>query len=409
MSNVIDMKGPLAETTHLPEADASRLTTLAGAVAGLGVIGCAVAALVDPHHFAFSYLVGFSYVFTLGLGALFFVMITHATKAAWSVVVRRHAEWIAASLPVCILLFIPVVVMAGTIYHEWWPGGASLTDPILMKKQAWLSQGFFLVRSFFYLVVWSVLGWWYAKTSREQDETGDPQLTVKMQNLSYPMIIVFALTLSFAGFDWLMSLQPHWYSTIFGVYVFAGAFVTVCATLALITVAMHRRGYFKRISTVEHRHDLGKLMFAFTVFWAYIAFSQFFLIWYANLPEETIFYKTRWEEGWRTVSLILIFSQFVFPFLYLLSRHPKRSLPALALGAVVMLFAHYVDLYFLIMPMADHHHAFHPTLKSVAIDVAGFLGPVGVFLFFVARRAARGPIYPLRDPRLPETTLTENL
>jgi hypothetical protein len=187
--------------------------------------------------------------------------------------------------------------------------------------------------------------------------------------------------------------------------MFAGAFVTACAALGLITVAMRRRGYFRRILNVEHQHDIGKLMFAFTVFWAYIAFSQFFLIWYANLPEETIFFHVRWEGGWRTVSLILIFSQFVFPFLYLLSRHPKRSLPGLALGAVVMLFAHYVDMYFLIMPMADHHHAFHPSW----IDVAGFLGPVGVFLFFVARRAARGPIYPLRDPRLPETTLTENL
>jgi hypothetical protein len=403
--SVIEMKGPLAETTHLPAAAADRLTMLAGLVAALGVAGSVVAALVDFHHFAFAYLVGFSYAVTLGLGALFFIMVTHVTKAAWSVVARRHAEWVAGALPVCILLFIPVAIMAPTLYWEWWPGAAALNDPILAKKEAWLSPGFFFVRAAFYLIVWSALAWWYVKTSRAQDDSGDPRLTVKMQNLSAPMLLVFALTLSFAAFDWLMSLQPHWYSTIFGVYIFAGAFLSFMSLLALITIALHRRGYFKRISTVEHRHDIGKLMFAFTVFWAYIAFSQFFLIWYANLPEETIFFKVRWEGGWRGVSIALIFTHFVFPFLFLLSRHPKRHLGALAVGAVVLLFAHYVDMYFLIMPMADHHHAFHPSW----IDVAGWLGPVGVFLFVVARRAARGPIYPLRDPRLAETTLTENL
>ena len=405
MSNIVDIKGTLAETTHLPAASASRLTAMAGGLAAVGVVLSVIAAVVDLHHFAFSYLVGFMYALTLGLGALFFIMVTHVTKAAWSVVARRHAEWIAGALPFCILLFIPIAVLTPTIYWEWWPGAQALNDPILAKKEAYLNHGFFYIRAAIYLVVWSLLAWWYVKTSRAQDESGDPRLTVRMQNLSAPMLLVFALTISFAGFDWVMSLQPHWYSTIFGVYIFAGAFLSSLCLLALITIALHRRGYFRRISTVEHRHDIGKLMFAFTVFWAYIAFSQFFLIWYANLPEETIFYKVRWEHGWKGVSITLIITHFAFPFLFLLSRHPKRNLAGLTVGAVVLLFAHYVDLYFLIMPMADHHHAFHPSW----IDVAGFLGPVGVFLFFVARRAARGPIYPLRDPRLPETTLVENL
>src|SRR5262249_22515036 len=159
-------------------------------------------------------------------------------------------------------------------------------------------------------------------------------LTIKMQKLSAPMMLVFALTISFAGFDWLMSLQPFWYSTIFGVYTFAGAFVSSLAVLALITLQLAKSGLYKRVSTVAHRHDIGKLIFAFIVFWSYIAFSQFMLIWYANLPEETIFFRNRWFAGsWSTVSLLLVFTHFAFPFLFLMSRHPKRHMVGLAVGA----------------------------------------------------------------------------
>jgi hypothetical protein len=405
MTKIIEMKGPLVEATHIPEPAARRLTAAAGAVAGLGIILSVVAALVDMHRFAFAYLVGFSYAVTLGLGALFFVLVVHVTKAGWSVVARRQMEFVAGALPVCILLFIPVALMAPTIYWEWWPGAAALNDPILAKKEVWLSHGFFFIRSAFYLVVWSALAMWFTRTSYEQDVSGDPRLTIRMQSASAPMLLVFALTLSFASFDWIMSLQPHWYSTIFGVYIFSGSFVTACAFLGLVTVATHRYGWFKRISNVEHRHDIGKLMFAFTVFWAYIAFSQFMLIWYANLPEETIFFDMRWQNGWRPWSLLLIFVCFVIPFLYLLPRTIKRIPATLTLGAVILLVAHYVDLYWLIMPMSDHHHHFNYSW----IDIAGFLGPFGVFMFVAARRAARGPLYPLKDPYLIETVKVENL
>jgi hypothetical protein len=308
-------------------------------------------------------------------------------------------------MPVMILLFIPVALMAPQLYHEWWRGSEVLKDELLHKKEAWLNPGFFFLRAAFYLVVWSLLAWWFTKTSLAQDKDGDPRLTIKMQNLSAPMMLVFALTLSFAGFDWVMSLQPHWYSTIFGVYIFAGAFLSALSLLALITLAFHRRGYFKRISTVEHRHDIGKLMFAFTVFWSYIAFSQFFLIWYANLPEETIFFMQRWENGWEPWSILLIFSHFVIPFLFLLPRTVKRHMTGLTIGAVILLFAHYVDLYFLIQPMRDEEHVF----KFSWVDIAGFIGPVSIFLFVAARRAVQGPLYPLKDPRLAETVLLEQL
>jgi hypothetical protein len=333
-------------------------------------------------------------------------MITHLTKAGWSIAARRHMEFVAGAMPVLILLFIPILFFAPTLYWEWWPGAAALKDELIAKKEGWLNHGFFYLRSAIYLVVWSLLGWWFARTSLKQDETGDPQLTTRMQNMSAPMMIVYALTVSFAAFDWLMSLQPHWYSTIFGVYVFSGAFHAALSLLALITLAFHKHGYFKRISTVEHRHDIGKLMFAFTVFWAYIAFSQFFLIWYANIPEETVFYRRRWENGWMPWTMLLTFTQFVFPFLFLLSRHVKRHMTGLAVGAAVILFAHFVDLYFLVQPMRDHHGHFH---FDIIADLSGLLAPVGILLFVAARRAAKGPIYPLKDPRLAETVTVENL
>jgi hypothetical protein len=401
------------ETTNLSADRGRKLVLSAGVLTAVGVVISVIGALVDVQRFAFSYLVGFAYAFTLVLGAIFFILVTSATKAGWSVVARRHMEWVAGAAPALIVLFIPVALLATYTHFEWWHGPK---DEILRHKAPYLNPAFFLVRSAVYLFAWAAMGWWLARTSRLQDETGDPRLTSRVQVASGPLIIVFALTISFASFDWLMSLQPHWYSTIFGVYVFGGAFLTALSFLALVTVAFHRAGAFSRISTVEHRHDIGKLMFAFTVFWAYIAFSQFMLQWYANIPEETVWYRNRWSGSWRTISLVLIFTQFAFPFLFLLPRTTKRHLTALAVGAVVLLIGHYVDLYWLIMPVYDlalvHHlpgpHDTHGILPSW-IDLGGLLAPVGVILFLAARAAARGPIFPLKDPYLAETVKVENL
>jgi hypothetical protein len=383
------------ESARLPVERARKHVMLAGAVAAVGILISVIGAIVDVKRFAFSYLVGFSYAFTLVLGALFFILVTLATKAGWSVVARRHMEWVAGTAPVLILLFVPVAVMAPFTYFEWWhpaPG-----DEILAHKAPYLSPVFFFVRSAIYLVAWALMGLWFARTSRAQDDSGDPALTARMQKASGPLIIVFALTISFAAFDWIMSLQPHWYSTIFGVYIFGGSFLVALSLLALMTISMHRAGLFRRISTVEHRHDIGKLMFAFTVFWAYIAFSQYMLQWYANIPEETVWYRNRWSGGWQAISIVLMITHFAFPFLFLLPRTIKRHLTALTIGAVVLLIAHYVDLYWLIMPAYDlslvHHlpgpHDTHGVTPNW-IDVGGLLAPVGVILFLVAGGGGRG-------------------
>lgn len=389
--------------THLDKSRAGTVKMLGGALAVLG-IGLSIAgAAADSHRFAFSYLTGFMFVLTLALGGLFFILIQHVTRAGWSPAPRRQAEWLASLLPVCALLFLPVVFFSHDLYHHWM-GEQAAQDEILVGKSAYLNPTFFYIRAVIYFVVWSALGWYFTRLSRQQDESGDPEITNRMQAAAPVAILLTALTLTFAAFDWLMSLDPHWFSTIFGVYIFSGAFVGALAVMALITIALRSSGLAGAELTVEHQHDIGKLLFGFTVFWAYIAFSQFFLIWYANIPEETLWYGQRWEGGWKTLSYMLIFGHFWIPLVLLLSRHAKRSKLVLGIGATLLLAMHYVDMYWLVMPTLDLHDT-----NFTWYDLAGLLGPVGVMAGWLGLRASRDAIYPLRDPRLPEAVQLVNL
>lgn len=398
------------DVPRLDSAASKKLLTVAGVFAGASVLVAAAGALVDPHRFAFAYLVGFCFAASLGLGGLFFVIIQHLTKAGWSVAARRHMEWMSAILPACIVLFIPVALFAPHTFEPWM-GHEAATDPVLSKKLAYLNPTFFFVRAGFYLLAWAGLAHFFSSKSAQQDGSGDKSITQKLEGASAPAVIVFALTTTFAAFDWLMSLDPHWYSTIFGVYYFAGAALSSLAALSLITITLQKKGYLSRVSTVEHRHDIGKLFFGFVVFWAYIAFSQFILIWYANIPEETIFYKHRWDGSWKYLSWTLLFGHFVIPFVVLMSRHAKRSYTVLGATSVFVLLMHWVDLYWLVMPnMGAHGGEGHGHDLHVSwVDVAGLLGPLGVSALAVAFRATRTAIYPLKDPRIPETVRVENL
>jgi hypothetical protein len=406
MSDVVEIKTNLPDATKLPEPIARRTVTAAAALAIVGVALSIGGAVSDPQRFAFSYLTGFAFSATIVMGALFFVLLQHLTKAGWSVAARRQMEWVAGSAPILFLLFIPVIVFGPRAYGAWWAGSEALHDELLAKKEVWLNHNGFMVRGFIYIAIISALGWWFSKESYAQDTSGDPGITARLQKLSAPMMLVFALTISFAGFDWLMSLQPHWYSTIFGVYTFAGAFVSSLAVLGLMTIALQRSGLYKRVSTVEHRHDIGKLLFAFIVFWSYIAFSQFMLIFYANLPEETIFFRSRYVGAWQSLSWLLVFGHFVFPFSFLLSRHVKRHPVGFTVGAAVILAMHYIDMYWLVMPIYD------PTgeafLGGLWIDLGGLLAPAGILALVVALLAARTNLFPIKDPRLGETLQVEN-
>lgn len=398
-----DVQPAAIDTARLPEAVGAKLRSLGMAMLAIGVVLGAAGFFVDRERFLFSYLAGFTTIVNICVAALLFVVIQHLTKSVWSVAARRTMEQIASFLPVAAILFVPIALSAHTLWHHWM-GPEAAHDHLLVHKKPYLNEGFFYIRAVFYFVLWGAVAWKFRADSLKQDETGDRKLTLGLRNLSPPMTLLVALTMTFAAFDWLMSLDPHWYSTVFGVYVFAGGTQAMFALLAIITVQLQVRGYFKRVSTVEHRHDIGKLTFGFTVFYAYIAFCQYFLIWYANIPEETIFYRHRWEENWQVVSLILIFTRFVIPFVLLLSRHTKRHPVGISLASGIILFSHWIDHYWMVLPTHDEHSAHFSW-----VNLAGLALPVGVFLFWLSIRLSREPLYPLKDPKLAATYKNVNL
>jgi hypothetical protein len=388
--------------SHLSDAQKKSLLTIATGVMVVCLALCGAAFAVDGERFGFSYLVGYMWAVTIALGALCWIVIWRLTKAGFAVANRRHMEWMTTFLPVAALLFIPIILKGHTIYHHWM-GPEAAHDPILIKKQAWLNPTGFYIRAFIYIGLWSGIAYLFRRWSYKQDESGDKTLTTKAQFFAAPAILLLGLSISFAGFDWVMSTDPHWFSTIFGIYIFAGGAVTSLGTLGLITIALRTKTKTGGILTVEHQHDVGKFFFGFIVFWAYIAFSQFLLIWYANIPEETYWYRARWEHGWKPWGLALLFGHFVLPFCIMLSRHAKRINKVFVLGAVMMLVFHFVDLYFLVMPVHAHEFSFS------WVDIAGWVGPGSVLFFMIARAAAKGPLYPLKDPRIPESMKVENL
>ncbi len=349
-----------------------------------------------------SYLVNYAFFLSLSLGALFFVLIQHLTGATWSVVVRRLAEAIAANIPLLALLAIPVILGMSHLYH-WTDAGALAHDSLLQGKQSYLNTPFFIARLAFYFLVWGWLARYYHRRSVEQDASGDVNLTHRMQRISGPSVVVYALTVTFASFDLLMSVDAHWFSTIFGVYFFSGSVVACFALLALVAYRLQGAGFLENTITREHYHDLGKLVFAFIVFWAYIAFSQYMLIWYSNIPEETGWYLRRQTGGWTAVTLILLFGHFLAPFLGLLSRFPKRQMLLLVPGALWVLLMHWVDLYWLVMPTYSETR---PPLNP--LDLTLFLGVGGLFTALCLWRLGRHSLVPEKDPRLDDSLIFEN-
>jgi hypothetical protein len=272
------------------------------------------------------------------------------------------------------------------------------------KKAGYLNRGFFLGRVVVYFAVWILMAFRFFKLSTDQDSTKDPKLTLRAKSFAPVSTVLFGLSLTFAAFDWLMSLDPSWFSTIYGVTYFAGCAVTIFATLTVVAMALREEGLTKNAITVEHFHDLGKLLFGFLVFWAYVNFSQFMLIWYAALPEETGFFHHRWDVGpWEYVSLLIVIAHFVVPFFILLSRNVKRRLPALRIGAVWLLVMHVVEIYWQVMPNYNHGES------SVHwIDLTCLVGVLGVYLALVFRNMTLYPLIPVGDPRLARSLAFEN-
>ena len=395
----------LKENRHLGTLGA-RVAGIAAVVGLAGVLASlAIAALSTDgwRRFFFSYLLSFSYLLTLALGALFFVILQHLTRAGWSVVLRRWAEGISATLPVLAVLAVPIVAFGLHHLYHWTHADAVAADHLLQAKQPYLNVPFFVLRLVVYFGLWVLLSRYFLSRSLAQDLSGDPALTQQMERRSAPAMIVFALTATFAAFDLLMSLDPHWYSTMFGVYVFAGSVVSFLALLIIAVYSGQRAGLLRHAVTVEHYHDLGKLLFAFTVFWAYIAFSQYMLMWYANLPEETAWLLRRQSNGWGWIGLVLLFGQFLLPFAALLSRAPKRRPRLVAAVAAWVLVMHWFDLYWVVIPEVTPLRAMPHVL-----DLTTLLGLGGVVVAVAVHQMRRHSVVPERDPRLQESLMFEN-
>jgi hypothetical protein len=379
---------------------ANRWAATAGLIGAVGILASVVLALVGDEGgatFFRSYLVSFAYFLSLALGALFFVLITHLTRAGWSVALRRLAEVFSWTLLPLGLLAIVLFFGLGDLY-EWSHAEEVAHDPLLQGKSGFLNPTFFILRVVFYFVVWNLLASYFLRRSTAQDQSGDPQLTVRMERMAAPGTILFALTVTFAAFDLIMSLYPHWYSTIFGVYYFAGCALGFFCLAAIMMRALQRPDRLGRVLHAGHYHDIGKLIFAFVVFWAYIGFSQYMLIWYGNIPEETVFYSVRQQGTWLWLSLVLLFGHFIVPFLWLLSRRPKRRPTMLALAALWLLVMHWLDLFYLVVP------GFRPTDAPFHLmDLACFLGLGGIFFAAAFWRLGRVGLVAGRDPRIAES------
>ena len=385
-------------TTNLQPFAGGRSWIVGGGLGGLALLALTFAgASVDPRQAMFSYLVAFVYWTGIGLGGLVLLMIMHAVKAKWVTVLRRSIETITLVLPLMAILFIPVAVGMKQLYI-WVDPPADMGREalrLLANKHAYLNVTAFIVRTIVYFVLVIFLSQRLYGWSTRQDRTGEVQLTQRQRSLGAGGLPFIALAFSFAAFDWMMSLNPLWYSTIFGVYYFAGSFVSVLSLLAVGSDLARGKGQFADFLNAEHTHNIGKLMLAFTCFWAYIGFSQLMLIWIANLPEEVPFYMVRFKAEWAWVGVFLIVGHFFVPFGALLSRWLKRDRRWLAAVGVWILLVHYLDIYWLVMP------TLHPDGFSLHwTSITAFVGMGLLAVAFVLWRARGRFTVPVRDPFL---------
>lgn len=426
--------------------DDGRIAAFGRTVFAAGVVSLGIGLYVgwkqgDPTQFAKIYLTDFIFVLAIALGCLFFTMIQHLTRAGWSAAVRRVAEAHAANLRWLWILALPVVWL-------WWSGrghgeghslGLDLLWPwanlehiaehhpaeaeIIEKKSAYLNTSFFMVRMVGYFVIWALLANCFFKKSVGQDATGDEGTSARLRKWSGPAVILFAITTTFAAFDWIMSLSPTWFSTMFGVYFFCVCCTVGFSALAITIVRLKHLGFLNGVVSAEHLQDLGKFIFAFgVVFWAYIAFSQYMLVWYGNIPEETTWFAARQIGSWTWVSVALLFGHFVIPFVFLISRWVKRWPFLLFVGAAWMLAFGWLDCWYLVMPVVpadigtfdswDAFAAAHAGATTGLDNPAAYLilfGMLGLAIGSAATRLARVGLVCRRDPRLAESLAFENI
>jgi len=384
---------PSAETFDYRHVGTRWVGLCLTALASLAV--SALLGLADPRQFAFSWLFAGSFFFTILVGCLFWVVVHHATDAAWSVGIRRQLENISCLLPLLSLLLLPLLLVAPKVWE--WMALSPASNRELAEKAAYLNVNFFWIRTAFYLLFFSIVALVLRHNSLLQDKDGDVVHSLRNRRLAFLTIPVGAIALSFWAIDWLMGLQWKWNSTIWGLYVFAGTALSSLCVIILVANALRNAGYLRQVFTSEHNYALGKLLLAFTLFWSWIAFAQYMLIWYADIPEEAAYYVIRSSGSWKILGILLVAGHFVVPFTLLLFRSPKASARFLGLVAGWILLMHLLDIYTIVLPVL-HPRGFHPAI----LDVAALLAIGCTLGAFFLKNLGDSPLWPARDPRLAE-------
>lgn len=391
----------MSEHAHAPEAekfDAAKLGGLPNLLLIAGVVGLALTALgavvIGRDQFAYTYLFAFSFFFTLIMGATFWNCLHHATDSEWSVVIRRQIENISSLFPYLAVFFIPLLACASILW-KWWNLGAGV-DPLLDEKQPYLSQWFFLLRAaaYFVIISWVVLSLRGHSTKQDTDGQGGHSFT--MRKFGVGGIPAVGLGITFAGFDWLMGLDYHWFSTMWGVYLFAGAAGSSMSLIVLVVTALKARGYLKVVNP-EHYHIMGKFMLAFSIFWAYIGYDQYMLIWYANIPEENVYFIIRNQGNWNILSTALVVGRFFLPFPILLTQWVKKDPMKLKWVAWWIIGMQLLDLFVVVIP------TFKKTgfgFVDVAYAVCPLVGIGGILAWLFLKKLTQGNLFPTKDPRL---------
>ncbi len=391
MANRVDFAVP--ETLA---ADVRRWRTRSLGIGVPALLLCILGAFISPDQFLRSYLWAYMFIIGVTLGSMALLMLQYLTGGALGIVIRRLCEAASRTLPLVAVLFLPVVLGIPRLY-EWSHPDAVAADEILKHKSIYLNVPFFLVRAAIYFAGWLLMAYFLNKWSLEEDRTGNRDLHRKLQLISGPGLCFYGFTVTFMAIDWVLSINPHWLSTIFGLLFIAGQGLSALAFLILVVIAFSRYSPFAENVRPRHLHDLGKLSLAFVMVWAYFTFSQFLIIWAGNLPEEITFYVARLRGGWEWIGLALVVFHFALPFGLLLSRDLKRSFGFMSVIGLWIIIMRLVDLFWLVAP--DFRRG------AFGVSWMDFLAPIGlcgIWLAAFAWQVPRRPLLPVQDPHLEE-------
>lgn len=363
---------------------------------GLVIVGVVLAGIsyaTDSHRAVFNNLIGFAFLTSVAVGALFFIALEYIAGAVWSTPFRRVTEFLVSLLPMAVILAIPLLMNMHELFH-WSHKEAVEADPILKHKEPYLNEQFFIIRFVVVFGAWMLFYYLFRRNSFKQDVDKDQRHTKNNITLSAIFIPFFAISISLFAIDWLMSVEPHWFSTIFGIYYFTGTAICALAVATFLVVSLSEKGYFFKGINENHYYSFGALLFGLLSFWAYIAFSQFMLIWYANLPEENFWFIARWKNGWEYISIAMVLLHFWVPYFMLLSRPSKMDVGNLKRSSLLLVFVHFLDLYWLVMPTYNQAPVFG------FFELAFPLLTVGLIIVVFSVQAKKYNMVPVGDPKL---------